>query len=172
MGRARNEAQQLRQAAQHLHLCGATRGGLVFAAATQFLQQGHGAAGGFAHVKLTKACQLCHFRGTGHANHRIAVHATGAQIVQDRQKVVFKKQHAAQHNVGRGNVGFAFGDERIVASVFRGRMQTPSQAWKVTLQWIIGAVERTRKVRVHGHHHQSDGCGVSQQRFTTVRSKL
>ena len=59
-----------------------------------------GAPGGCKKPELTKARELCHFCGTGHANHGIAVHAACAQVVQNGQKVIFKEEHAAKHNVG------------------------------------------------------------------------
>ena len=173
MGCTRNKTQQLGQAAQHFHLCGTACGRFVFATtAPQFFQQGHGAACRLAHVKLTKASELGHFCGTGHANHGIAVHAACAQVVQDGQKVIFKEEHAAKHNVGRGNIGFAFGNEGIIACVLRRGVKTPSQAWKIALQLRIGAIERTRKVRVHGDHHHFDGGGITYVQLRTVSSKL
>jgi hypothetical protein len=69
--RARNEAQDLRQAAQHLHLVGAGCLRLVLGAA-QFLQQRHGAGCGLRHIEAAHTCQLGHFGGRHAAHHGIA----------------------------------------------------------------------------------------------------
>ena len=80
--RTGDEAQHLGNAAQHLELGGAT-GAALFFFATQLFQQGHGAAGGLAHVKVAQPGQLHHLSGRGHANHGVAVVAPLAQGGQD-----------------------------------------------------------------------------------------
>ena len=115
--RARNKAQHLRQAAQHLHLRGAAGGGFFFAAA-QLFEQRHRAAGGLEHVELAQARELGDFGGRGDADHGVALHAPRAQGFQDGQEMVFQKQHAGHHNVGLRDVGLAAGDQGVVACVF------------------------------------------------------
>ena len=153
--RAWNKAQHLRQAAQHLHLRRTPGGGLFFAAA-QFFQQRHRAAGGLAHIELAQARELGDFGGRGDANHGVALHAPGAQIVQDGQEMVFQKQHASHHDVRLGDIGLAARNPLVVARVFRRGVQTQAQARKFVGQGPTGALHRTRQVRVHGHDHELD----------------
>ena len=167
----RNKAQHLRQAAQHLHLRGATGGGLFFAA-TQLFQQGHGAAGGLAHIELAQARELRHFGGAGHANHGVALHATLAQIVQDRQEVVFQKQHASDHDVGLGDVLFAACNQGLITRIFRCGVQAERQTGKLAAQGVAGAVDRAGQMRIHSHYHHLDRGGVARRCGLTGRSKL
>ena len=163
---AGDEAQHLWNAAQHLEL-GGTTGAVLFFFATQFFQQGHGAAGGLAHVKVAQARQLHHLGGRGHANHRVAAIAALAQGGQDGQKVVFQKQHARHDDVRLGNVGLAALDGGFVVGKFGRGVQGQVQAGHFACQAVARTLGGTGQMRVHGddgHPHRcvaTLGHGVS-----------
>ena len=157
-----DEAQHLRQTAQHFHLRSAPGCSLVFAATTQFFEQSHRAAGGLVHVEITQPGQLDHLGRRGHANHGITAQSAAAQVIQNWQEMVLQKQHAGDHDVGLGNVGPAAGNGSLVAGVFGGGMQVYCQAWQLLGQNPSGPVNRARQVGVHGHNNQPkrDRCRV------------
>ena len=89
------------------------------------------------------------------------MHATGTQVIQDGQEMVFQKQHARHHDVGRGDVRFATSNQRVVTGIFRRGVQTERQARKLAAQSLAGAMDRTGQVRVHGHDHHLDRGGLA-----------
>ena len=146
---AGDEAQELRQAPQHLHLRCAT-GGLLFLAAAEFLEQGHGTAGRLAHVEVAQARQLDHFGRRGHADHGVAVIATRLQVVDDGEEMALQEQHPGHDDVGLGDVRLDPRQQGIVAGVFRRRVQVEGQAGEIVLQGSAPALERTREMGIHG----------------------
>jgi hypothetical protein len=153
--RARDEAQQLRQPAQHLHLRGAA-GGLLVLVAAQLLQQRHGAAGRLVHVEGAQARELHDLGRRHHADHRVAGLAAGAQRVDDGQEVVFQEQHADDDDVGARDVGVGAGDGRVVAGVFRRRVHAQREARELARQSPAAALGGAGHVGVHAQHHHMD----------------
>ena len=118
---ARDEPKHLRNAPQHFHLCGTSRGGLFFVAA-QLFEQGHRPTGRLAHVEVSKLGEFDHFGGGHQANHGIAGFAAGSQRLQYWQKVIFKEEHARHHDVGGCDVCVAARSCCLIASVLRCSM--------------------------------------------------
>ena len=152
---SRHKAQQLRQAAQHLHL-GRTgwRGFLFGVAAAQFFQQGHGAAGRLAHVEVAQTRELHHLRRRSHANHGVAFHAAGLQHIEYRQKMVFQKQHTGDHDVGTGQVAAAARQRSGVVGVLRRGVQGDGELRQLARQALAGPLYAAGQVRIHGHDDQ------------------
>ena len=107
LGCSGDEAQQLRNAPQHLHLRCAAGGSLVLVVATQLLEQRHRARGRLAHVEATQPCELDYFGGRHHADQCIALIASRFKCRHQRQKVIFEKQHRDDHDVTVCDVGQA-----------------------------------------------------------------
>ena len=173
---ARNEAQHLRNAAQHFHLRGTTGAGLFLGAAAQFFQQRHRPAGGFAHVELTQLGELDHLTGRHHANHRVAGVTARLQRGQDGQKVVFQKHGGGDDDVALFDVGNAARSGFDVAGVFRRGVQREVQPGQVAQQRGTRAVGRAGQVRVHRDQHDPDqrrhGRGLLNVRLFNERSVL
>ena len=86
--------------------------------------------------------------------------------------MVFHEEHASHHDIGRGNVGPAPLNQHLIASVFRGGVQTQRQTWEFTGQGVLGPVDRAGQMRVHCHDHHLDGSGLILGYRPTERSKL
>ena len=157
LGCARNEAQHLRDAAQHLHLFG-TGGGffaVVFGVAAHFFQESHRSAGGLGHVEFAQAGEFDHFARRHGAHHGAAVVAPRLQIGQDRQEVVFHEQHGHNNDVALGDVFAATCQVFWTGGKFRGRMDGQAQVGQQTFQADTCAVHRTVEVGIHGDNHHA-----------------
>ena len=168
---ARHKAQHLRNAAQHLHLRGAAGGGLALVAA-QLLEQRHRPAGRLAHVEVTEPRELDDLGRRGHADHRVAMLAARLQRRQDRQEMVFQKQHAGDDDVGLRDVGLAAGNGGVVAGVLGRRMQRELQARHLTQQCGLGAGRGAGEVGVHRHDDHADRRGVGFEPGVSGRNGL
>ena len=145
---------------------GGAAGGFLLFAATKFFEQRHRPVRGLAHVEIAKSGQLDDFACGRHADHRVAVLAPSLQVAQDRQEVVFQKEHAGDHDICFGDVRFAAIDQVIVAGVFRCRMQAKSQTRIVLAQGLACPLDRTREVGIHRHDHDVDWGRVWSLRFS------
>ena len=157
---AGDEAQHLRQAAQHLHLRGTAGGWLVLALlapTAKLLEQRHRAAGRLAHVEVAQPGEAGDLGRRGHADHRVAMVAACLQRGQDRQEMVLQEQHAGDHDVGRLDVGDAARGGGVVPGIFGRRMQREVQAGKLAAQAGPGPLDRAGKVGVHRHDGQPQG---------------
>ena len=122
MGGPRDKPEHLRQTPEHLHL-GSAAGRFLLLAATEFLEQCHRAVRGLTHVEIAKAGEFDDFACRRHADHRVAVFAPSLQVAQDRQEVIFQKEHAGNHEIRFCDVGFAALNQVIVARIFGCCMQ-------------------------------------------------
>jgi len=163
---ARDEPQDLGQAAQHAHLACAG-GGLVFgrdvdvgaALAAQLFQKRQRAAGGRAHVEFAHAGEFGHFGGRHQADHGVAVRAPRLQRRQHRQEVVFHEQHADQHDVAPGDVvGAALQSGGIVAP-FGRRVHHQRKPRHGLGQLAVRAFGGAGQVAVHGDQHHAHAWG-------------
>ena len=138
---ARNESQHLRNAPQHLHLRRTARSGLLLVSA-QLLEQRHRPAGGLGHVEVAEPGELDDLTGRRHADHGVAVLPPRAQVVEDRQEVVFEEEHAGHDDVGFGDVRLAALDGGGVARVLGRGMQRQLQTGVLALERRMGALDR------------------------------
>ena len=117
LGGARNEAQHLRQAAQHFHLL-RTRRGVLRLGGPQALEQRHRAALGAVHAELAEAGEA-HDLGRRHrAEHGIAVVAAVVQGLQQWFEMILHEQHGGDDDVGPCNVRAAVLQRRGFAAPF------------------------------------------------------
>ncbi len=163
---AGDEAQDLRQPAQHLHLLRAgagldrllaALGARLAGVAAQPLQQRHRAAGRRVHAEAAEPRQLRHLGGGHRADHRVAMLAPRAQRGQHRQEVLFHEQHRDDHDVGAADVGDAARERGGVVAPFGGGVHVEAQAGQGARQRAAGALGGARDMRVHRHQH--DACG-------------
>ncbi len=161
---AGNEAQELRDAAQHRHLRG-TAGGRLGAAiefglagAAQALEQCHRAAGLAVHRELADAGQLHHFAGRHRADHRVAVVAPRLQRSQHRQEVLFHEEHRRDHDVGAGDVVLAGLQRGTVFAPFARGVHREDEARQFAQQALLGAHRRAGNVAVQRHESDANRC--------------
>ena len=154
---ARDEAQDLRQPAQHLHLL-RTGGGfdarfvaLGFGLATQALEHRHRPSGRRAHVELAHAGELHHLGGRHGADHRIAMVAARFQRRQHRQEMFFHEQHGGDDDVATGDVGVAAVERRLVVAELGSGMHDKFQPGHGLGQRAVGALGGAGQMAVHGH---------------------
>ena len=160
LGRARDEAQQLRDPAQHLHLlCAAGRG--IALAAAQALQQRDRPIGGLVHVEAADTREFHDFSGRHGADDRIALRAARLQGVEHGQEVFFHEQHRRDHDVAASDVGPTALERTRVRRPFRSGVQAEREAGQVTDQRCARAVHRRCQVGVHRYDDHPDGCRVS-----------
>ena len=139
LGRARDEAQNLRQPAQHLHLAGAAAGRLALVAA-QTLEQGHRAARRAIHPEAAQARHLGDFAGRHDADHRVAGLAPRLQRRQQRQEMIFHEQHRVDHDVG--------GRDRLKTARERARIGGPFGC-RMNAELEPGQIPLQREMRPH-----------------------
>ena len=154
---ARDEAHQLGQAAQHLHLRLAIgRGAIGLLGAAQLLQHRQRAGGFFHHVEAAEPGQPGDFAGGHAAQHRVAMVAPGCQGGLDRADVVFHEQHRGDHHVAAANVLNALGQRRLVAAPLVGGVNHQRQARQLRPQHRLGPGGGAGQMAVHRHHDDSD----------------
>ena len=154
--RAGDEAQDLRQAPQHLHLIGAGAGGL-FLGAAQLLQQAHGGVGGRAHVELADARQLRHFSGGERTQHGVAGGAARFEDRQQRREVVFHEKHGVDDDVALPDVIEAALQSHRIRRKFRRRMHPQREPRNLLRQHHPRAIDRARHMGVHGDENDAHG---------------
>ena len=151
LGGARHEAQHLRDPAQHLHLRGATCGGLVLLVAAQSLQQRERTRRRLVHVELAEPRELDHLGGRHRADHRITLLAAGPQGGQDRQEMILEEQHRGDDDVAGLDVGDAALERLGVGAPLGRGVQRDVQPGRLATQPRPRAVGRAREVGVHRH---------------------
>ena len=162
--RARDEAHQLREPAQHLHLrltVGADAVGLALAGLgpTQLLQHRERAGRLFHHVELAEPGQPGDLVGRHAAQHGVAVVAPGGQRALDRADVVFHEQHRRDDDVAAADVLDALGERRLVAAPLVCGVDHQREARKLCLQPRLRAGSCAGQVAVHRHDDDPDGLG-------------
>ena len=171
---ARNEAQQLGQAAQHGHLFGPSTGGgagfctgvFVFGAGAQLFQQSHQAAGFAAHHQFAHACELGDLRCRHDAHHGIAMRAPRLQGIEHRQEVVFHEQHGDDHDVGLRHGGQTGGQRGVAVAPGRGAVGLQMQPGQVAGQAFGRALGGAGQVAVHGQQHHTHALRQRSVRVT------
>ena len=161
LGRARDEAQDLGQLADHRHLAGAVALGPGLAA--QFLQEIEGAAFGAVHVEAVEAGGPHHLARRKAADHRVAMWPPRQQGRQDRPDVLVHEQHRGDHDVGAGDVVLAILECRRVRVPGRGGVEVEDEARHVLGEALAGALERARHVIVHRHEDDPERRALSDR---------
>ena len=163
--RSRNEAQQRRKPAQHLHLTlpgrSVLRAALFARLAAQALQHRQRAGGFAGHAEFADPRQAHHLTGGHAAEHRIAMRLARRQGRQHGTYMVVEKQHGRHNDVGLGNVGMALRQRLIVRAPFIRRMHGQMQSGHFPAKRFLGSRERAAEVTVHRHHDHPDGGSVS-----------
>ena len=118
---ARDEAQQLRQFAQHFHLPLAA-GAATFLLAAQPLQQAHQALGFGGHIKPAHPCHARDLRGRKAAHQRITIEPPRRDRTLHQFEVIFQKQHAGDDDIRACNIRMAGGQRRFIARKFIRRV--------------------------------------------------
>ena len=154
---AGNEAQQLGDLPQHLHLARTRRTGLRLLAA-QALQEPEHAAGRVGHVELAQLRQLDDFGRRQRAHGHIVGLARLFQPGLDDLDMVFEKNHVGDHDVGGGNVLARPRHRILVARPFGHRMQAQRQARKLPKQDRPRALDGRSHVAVEGDDGDPDRC--------------
>ena len=154
--RTGDEAQDLRQAPQHLHLVRAGAGGL-FLGAAQLLQQGHGAIGGRAHVELADAGQLGHFSSGQRAQHGVALGAARVEDRQQRREMIFHEEHGVDDDVALPDVIEAALQRHRIRRKFGGCMHPQRKPRDLLRQDHPRAINRARHMGVHGDENDAHG---------------
>jgi hypothetical protein len=172
---ARDEAQDLGQSAQHLHLLRAG-GGLAFGAAVAVdvvafalaphaLEHRHEAAGGRAHVEFAHARELHHLGGGHGADHGVARVTPRFQRRQDRQEVVLHEQHGGDYDVAARDVVQRALQGGGVVGPFRRGVRAQGHAGQGLGQTACSALRGAGQMAVHGDqndpHRRSAGPGFS-----------
>ena len=152
--RARNEAQDLRQAAQHLHLLDAGRRGLAFLRLRlQALEQRHRAAGLplAVHVEAADSREARDITG-GHADqHGVAGLAARFERRQDRQILLLHEQHGADDQIGAADVLDRARQRLRVRTPFGCRVHGQAEARHFARKLHGRALGRCREMVVHRH---------------------
>ena len=146
---SRNEAQQLGQPAQHLHLAGPGAGGFSLAAAQSF-EQRHRAARRRAHVETAHAGQFGDFPRRHRAYHRVAAIAAGAEGREERNEMILEKQHHANDDVAARDVGATTLQSMRINREFRSGVDAERQSRDLSRETCTGAIGRARDMRIHG----------------------
>ena len=168
--RARNELQQRRQAAQHLHLCLTAGGPALLRAAAQALQQSEAATGLGIHGELAEPREAHHLARRHHAEHRVAMIAPRLQRRQHRADVVLEEQHGGNDDVAALDVGEARVEQRRVLAPLVGRMNTQLKAGDVAPQDLFRRLRRMGEVAVHRHDDDAERRGVSAHNAPSHRT--
>jgi hypothetical protein len=147
LGGARDEGQQLGEAAQHGHLLFAARGPRLGRAA-QLLQHGHRTLGRAVHAVGAHAGQLDDLARRHRPDHRVAVGRAGRQRGQDRLDVVLHEQHGGEDDVAPPDVLDAGGEGDGVAAPVGGGVQADRQPGRGGGQGRLRFLHGPRKVVV------------------------
>ena len=164
LGRTGNEAQDLRQAAQHRHLLRAARRGRcvsLFLLRLQPLQERHHARVGAVHVEAADFRDLHDLAG-GHAgNHRIALIAPRRERRQHGLNVLLDEKHGRQNDVARRDVVETFIKQLGILSPFGRGMKRDPKAGHLIRQHLVRASNRAGKVTVQRHNNEAHGSATS-----------
>ena len=159
---ARNEAQDLRQPLQHLHLAGAA-GAPAGALAAQPLQPTDEAGGLLAHGEIAEARELDHLAGGHAAQHGVAMVPARDESGQHHPDVIVEEHHHGDDDVALGNVGAAGFQGGGVAAPFVGGVHAQLETRHVAAQGGARAVGRARDVAVERHDDDPDRHQVSRR---------
>ena len=162
LGGARNEAQQARQLAQHLHLPLAARGAALLGAA-QALQEADGTHRLARHRELAEAGQLHDLPGRHGAEHGVAGLAAGRQCGLDGPDVLVEEQHGGDDDVAARDGGPAPLQRRGVAAPFVGRVDGEVETRELRLQRLARPIDRAGEVAVHRHDDDAERRRVSDR---------
>jgi hypothetical protein len=160
---ARDEAQQLRDPAQHLHLLRAARGARLAAGTAQPAQQRHRAAGGAVHRESAETRELDDLAGRHRAHQRVAVVAARLQRGQHRQEVVLHEQHRRDDDVAAGDVGLAALERVGVVGPLGGSVHAQHEARQLAAQRQRRTLDGARQVGVHRHDDDVHRRAVSDR---------
>jgi hypothetical protein len=152
---AGDEAQQLGELLEHLHLALA-RGGARLLRAAQLLQQGERPACLGRHVEAADARQLHYLARAHQADHRGAGGAPRLQRRQDEAHMLVEEQHGGHHDVRARDVGEAGGQRHRVVRPFISRVQRDAHLRQVPGEVGQGGLHRRGEMPVHGDDDDAD----------------
>ena len=155
LGGSRNESQQFRHTAKHLHLRRPPAGCLVLVAA-QALEQGCETTGGLAHVELAQTRVAHHLGGRHRADNCVAGLPAGFDCGKNREEVVLHEQHGDHDDVGPGDVVQTCGKGLRVGRPLRCCMHGQPQAGQLTHQPRIRSRRCRCQMRIHGQNRDPD----------------
>ena len=155
-----NEAEQLRDAAQHLELAGAGAA-LDVGLAAELAKKRHGRALRRAHVEAADARQPGDLGGGHAADHGVAGVAPRLKGRQDGAGVVVHEQHGDDDDVGLGDGGARLGEACGIALPVGGGMQRQMEAGKLPAQVRPGPVDDAGQVMIQRHDDDAAGNGLS-----------
>ena len=164
LGGAGNEAHQLGQALEHLHLrlaVGADAAGLAvaFLGAAELFQHRERAGGFFHHVEATEFGQAGDLVGRHAAEHGVAILAPGGQGGLDGADVIFEEEHRGDDDVAGADVGETFVEGLLVGAPFVGGVDDEAEAGEFALEGGFGAGDGAGQMAVHRDDDDPDGCG-------------
>ena len=156
---ARDQTQDLGQAAERLHL---TFAGLAFlgTAGAQLFQQSHRAAGRFGHVQLAHLGQFDDVAVGNDVDHRIAGIAARDQVRHDRGGMFLQKQQVRDDDIRRGDGLLGIGEGCGVLAPFGRGVDRDFQPRKIGDQPVADTDGRACGVTVKGDNHEAESIYV------------
>ena len=166
--RARDEAQDLGQLADHRHLAGAVALGAGLP--PQALQEIEGAAPRAVHVEAVEAGRLHDLARREAADHGVAMRAPGEQGGEDRPYVLVHEQHGREHDVAPRDVGLAGLQGGRIGVPGRGGVEIEDEAGQVAGEALAGALQGAREMVVHRHEHDPERRALSVRNALSHRT--
>ena len=166
---ARDQPQDLRQAAQHGHLLGARAGihALGVGLAAQLLDQRQRPGLGLVHAEGAQPRQAHQFCGRHGHHHCIAMLAPCFQRRLDGADLVFQKHHRDNDNVGGRNVGLATVKRGGIVLPFGRGMQGQGQAGNLLRQDGLCLRHHAGQMLVQRDEDDPDGRLLSAHSVTS-----
>ena len=95
------------------------------------------------------------------ADHRVAGLAARFEGRADGADMIVHEQHGDDDDVGAEDVGLAALQRRMVLAPARRGVERQAQPRQVAAQQRLRPQCRAREMVIEGHHHDTDGDGVS-----------
>ena len=152
--RTGNEAENLGQPPQHLHLAGTGTGARLLRAA-QLLEQRQWPLGRPVHAVTAEPGQLDDIGGGHQADDRVAIITPFKQGGPDRLHMVFEEQHGGDDDICLGDVGLGALENRGIAVPVGSGIDADADI--VLCHPCVGALDGTGEMIVQGDDDHADG---------------
>ena len=143
---ARDQAEDLGQAAQGFHLAFAGFAGL--GSRFQPLEQTHQPAGGLGHIQIAHFRQFDDIAVGDDVDHRVAARAARQQVGQDRSGMRLEEQKVCDDDIGGRDGLFGIDQRSRILAPFGGGMDGDIQPRKSRCQLVAGPHRRACGMRI------------------------